>query len=106
MGFRRSSRPPPPTEEDYNRRTQPKTTGRMMRRLPLTEVEYNKQTQLETMRALEELREFCKEKRLSPSWEEEVVGRLERQDRFTEFLEGTSHLTEEEVVEHGRNCSF
>ena len=71
----------------------------------MTKVEYNKQTQQETRRALEDLREFCRERRQSQSWEEAVVGRLERRERFAAFVEGTSHLTEEEVIEHGKTAA-
>lgn len=68
----------------------------------LTEEEYIKQGDVETRKALEALREFCS----SPdckTWK--VVTRLRNPVRFAEFVEGKSHLADEEVLQYELDSS-
>lgn len=68
----------------------------------LTEEEYIKQGDVETRKALEELRQFCS----SPdckTWK--VVTRLRNPVRFAEFVEGKSHLADEEVLQYELDSS-
>jgi len=63
----------------------------------LSEAEFQQQSNQETRKALEDLRKYC----LSPStnpWE--TVSKLSTPDRFAKFVGGSSHLTENEVMEY------
>jgi len=63
----------------------------------LSEEEYNTQAHAETRRALEELKAFCRSPESKP-WQ--TVTRLRNPNRFAEFMEGSPHLTESEVMEY------
>jgi len=60
----------------------------------LQEDEYKTQSQTETRKALEDLRKHCH----SPN-SKKTVNRLKNQERFSEFVLGSSHLTENELLE-------
>ena len=65
----------------------------------LSEDEYLDQSRIETQKALENLREYC----LSPkcnSWK--IASRLDSPTRFAEFVQGSSHLTQHEVMEYSQ----
>lgn len=63
----------------------------------LSEEDYNTQAHIETRRALEELKKFCRSPEGKP-WQ--TVSRLTDPKRFAEFIEGSPHLTEGEVMEY------
>ncbi|XP_048217274.1 nuclear envelope integral membrane protein 1 isoform X1 [Perognathus longimembris pacificus] len=63
----------------------------------LTEEEYRIQGEVETRRALEELREFCNSPNCSP-WK--TISRIQSPKRFADFIEGSFHLTPNEVSVH------
>uniref|UniRef100_A0A8D2BBX7 Nuclear envelope integral membrane protein 1 n=1 Tax=Sciurus vulgaris TaxID=55149 RepID=A0A8D2BBX7_SCIVU len=63
----------------------------------LTEEEYRIQGEVETRRALEELREFCNSPDCS-AWK--TVSRIQSPKRFADFVEGSFHLTPNEVSVH------
>jgi len=63
----------------------------------LTEDEYNTQAHEETRKALEELKAYCRSPESKP-WQ--TVSRLRSPRRFAEFIEGSPHLTEAEVMEY------
>jgi len=63
----------------------------------LSEEEFNTQAMVETRRALEELKSFCRSPDSKP-WQ--TVSRLSDPRRFAEFIEGSPHLTEGEVMEY------
>ncbi|XP_008063427.1 nuclear envelope integral membrane protein 1 isoform X1 [Carlito syrichta] len=63
----------------------------------LTEEEYRIQGEVETRKALEELREFCNSPDCS-AWK--TVSRIQSPKRFADFVEGSSHLTPNEVSVH------
>ncbi|XP_018424109.1 PREDICTED: nuclear envelope integral membrane protein 1 [Nanorana parkeri] len=63
----------------------------------LTEEEYRKQGELETRRALEDLREYCTSPD-SQAWR--IVSRIQSPKRFADFVEGSSHLSPNEVSIH------
>ncbi|XP_023321070.1 nuclear envelope integral membrane protein 1 [Eurytemora carolleeae] len=63
----------------------------------LTEEEYISQRNAETKRALEELRNYCRSPESKP-WQ--TVTKLRTPGRFAEFIEGSPHITEEEVMEY------
>ncbi|KAG2467677.1 NMP1A protein, partial [Polypterus senegalus] len=63
----------------------------------LTEEEYQKQGEVETQHALEELRKYCCSPDFS-AWK--AVSRLQSPKRFADFVEGSSHLTPNEVSMH------
>ncbi|XP_077339689.1 nuclear envelope integral membrane protein 1 isoform X1 [Lithobates pipiens] len=63
----------------------------------LTEEEYRKQGELETRKALEELRDYCSSPD-SQSWR--IVSRIQSPKRFADFVEGSSHLSPNEVSVH------
>jgi len=69
----------------------------------LSEEEYNTQAHLETKKALAELKSFCKSPESKP-WQ--TVSRLKDPKRFAEFIEGSPHLTEGEVMEYSHWESF
>uniref|UniRef100_A0A8C5MLH3 Nuclear envelope integral membrane protein 1 n=1 Tax=Leptobrachium leishanense TaxID=445787 RepID=A0A8C5MLH3_9ANUR len=63
----------------------------------LSDEEYRKQGEEETRKALEELRQYC----VSPdfaAWK--IVSRIQTPKRFADFVEGSSHLTPNEVSVH------
>ncbi|XP_037785385.1 nuclear envelope integral membrane protein 1-like isoform X2 [Penaeus monodon] len=67
---------------------------------PLTEEEYIQQANVETRKALEELRSFCR----SPgcdAWK--TVSRLKSPQRFAEFVEGGSHLDDDMILAYESN---
>ncbi|XP_015278820.1 PREDICTED: nuclear envelope integral membrane protein 1 [Gekko japonicus] len=63
----------------------------------LTEEEYRLQGEVETQRALAELREYCNSPEC-PAWR--AVSRIQSPKRFADFVEGSSHLTPNEVSVH------
>jgi len=63
----------------------------------LSEEEYNNQAHIETKKALEELKSFVRSPESKP-WQ--TVSRLRDPKRFAEFVEGSPHLTENEVMEY------
>jgi len=63
----------------------------------LSEDEYNTQAHEETKKALEQLKAFCRSPESRP-WQ--TVTRLRSPGRFAEFIEGSPHLTEAEVMEY------
>merc|ERR1712227_195215 len=63
----------------------------------LSEEEYNNQAHIETKKALEELKSFVRSPESKP-WQ--TVSRLKDPKRFAEFVEGSPHLTENEVMEY------
>ncbi|CAE1312431.1 Nuclear envelope integral membrane protein 1 [Acanthosepion pharaonis] len=86
----------------YNR---PKWIGRLMtflsfrffppKRKLLTEEEYIAQGVIETKKALEELREFCRSPKCAP-WQ--VINTMQSPKRFTSFILGGSHITDDELL--------
>ncbi|CAH2224417.1 nuclear envelope integral membrane 1 isoform X1 [Pelobates cultripes] len=63
----------------------------------LSEEEYRKQGEVETRKALEDLRQFCSSPDFA-AWK--VVSRIQTPKRFADFVEGSSHLTPNEVSIH------
>ncbi|OXB52912.1 UNVERIFIED_CONTAM: hypothetical protein H355_000052 [Colinus virginianus] len=63
----------------------------------LTEEEYRIQGEVETRKALEELRNYCRSPDFS-AWT--AVSRIQSPRRFAEFVGGASHLTASEVSFH------
>ncbi|KAG8513977.1 Nuclear envelope integral membrane protein 1 [Galemys pyrenaicus] len=63
----------------------------------LTEEEYRIQGERETKKALEELRKYCNSPDCS-AWK--TVSRIQSPKRFADFVEGSSHLTPNEVSVH------
>ncbi|ERE90600.1 transmembrane protein [Cricetulus griseus] len=63
----------------------------------LTEEEYRIQGEVETQKALQELREFCSSPECS-AWK--TVSRIQSPKRFADFVEGSFHLTPNEVSVH------
>lgn len=63
----------------------------------LSEEEYHTQGVLETKKALEELKNYCRSPESQP-WK--TVSRLQSPVRFAEFIEGSPHLTQDEVMEY------
>ncbi|NXI36660.1 NEMP1 protein, partial [Galbula dea] len=63
----------------------------------LTEEEYRIQGEVETRRALENLRRYCRSPDL-PVWS--VVSRIQSPKRFADFVGGSSHVTPSEVSAH------
>ncbi|XP_067891744.1 nuclear envelope integral membrane protein 2 isoform X2 [Heterodontus francisci] len=63
----------------------------------LTEDEYREQTEMETIKALEELRRYCKAQDF-PAWE--IVSKVSSPKRLADFILGAYHLTLEEVQNH------
>ncbi|XP_048784655.1 nuclear envelope integral membrane protein 1 isoform X1 [Lagopus muta] len=80
----------------YNRRAQSAWLGPSPPRL-LTEEEYRIQGEVETRKALEELRNYCRSPDFS-AWT--AVSRIQSPKRFAEFVGGASHLTASEVSFH------
>ncbi|KFQ60714.1 Transmembrane protein 194A, partial [Pelecanus crispus] len=73
----------------------------------LTEEEYRVQGEVETRKALEELRNYCRSPDFSP-WT--MVSRMQSPKRFAEFVGGACHITPNEVSvheqEYGLGCIF
>ncbi|XP_035657847.1 nuclear envelope integral membrane protein 1-like [Branchiostoma floridae] len=71
----------------------------------LTQEEYEQQAREETRRALEQLRQFCNSPDCN-TWK--TVSRLEKCSpvRFAKFVEGDSHLSEDEVCAYDSEVSF
>ena len=65
----------------------------------LSEEEYLDQSRIETEKALASLREFCQSPKCN-SWK--ITSRLESPTRFAEFVQGSSHLTQHEVMEYSQ----
>ncbi|KAB1270475.1 Nuclear envelope integral membrane protein 1 [Camelus dromedarius] len=63
----------------------------------LTEEEYRIQGEVETRKALEELREYCNSPDCS-AWK--TISRIQSPKRFADFVEGSFHLTLNEVSVH------
>jgi len=63
----------------------------------LTEEEYHTQGMVETRKALESLQAYCRSPESKP-WE--TVTKLKSPVRFAEFVEGSPHITEAEVMEY------
>ncbi|XP_071100873.1 nuclear envelope integral membrane protein 1-like [Haliotis cracherodii] len=63
----------------------------------LTEDEFIMQGQVETEKALEELRSFCQSPECD-SWR--VISRLKHPSRFAKFVEGDSHISDSELLDH------
>ncbi|XP_018411573.1 PREDICTED: nuclear envelope integral membrane protein 2 [Nanorana parkeri] len=63
----------------------------------LTEEEYREQAEVETTKALEELRDFCRSTDIN-SWL--VISRLSSPNRFAQFILGSNHVSSEEVSTH------
>ncbi|XP_061470584.1 nuclear envelope integral membrane protein 1 isoform X2 [Rhineura floridana] len=63
----------------------------------LTEDEYRTQGEVETRRALEELREYCRSPDFS-AWK--AVSRIQSPKRFADFVEGALHVVPNEVSVH------
>lgn len=63
--------------------------------------EYKKQGEVETAKALEELREFCKKG--DNSWDK--VARLRHPKRFMKFLRGEHHVSSSNILEYSRSYS-
>uniref|UniRef100_A0A9L0SH14 Nuclear envelope integral membrane protein 1 n=1 Tax=Equus caballus TaxID=9796 RepID=A0A9L0SH14_HORSE len=74
-----------------------KATGKTVPPRLLTEEEYRIQGEVETRKALEELREYCNSPGCSP-WK--TVSRIQSPKRFADFVEGSFHLTPNEVSVH------
>ncbi|XP_067843842.1 nuclear envelope integral membrane protein 1a-like [Heptranchias perlo] len=60
----------------------------------ITEDEYREQAEIETKKALEELRRYCKSQDF-PAWE--IVSKIRSPRRVADFILGDSHLTHEEM---------
>ncbi|NXC42077.1 NEMP1 protein, partial [Penelope pileata] len=78
------------------KRAQSARLGPSPRRL-LTEEEYRIQGEVETRKALEELRSYCRSPDFS-AWT--AVSRIQSPKRFADFVGGASHLTAREVSFH------
>jgi len=69
----------------------------------LTEQEFIDQSQLETTRALQDLREYCKSPKCD-AWK--MTSRLTSPSRFAEFVAGSPHLTQEEILNYSHVDDF
>ncbi|NXT78456.1 NEMP1 protein, partial [Zapornia atra] len=65
----------------------------------LSEEEYRLQGEVETRRALQELRDYCRSPDFS-AWT--AVSRIQSPKRFADFVGGACHLTPSEVCDHER----
>ncbi|KFO10470.1 Transmembrane protein 194A, partial [Balearica regulorum gibbericeps] len=65
----------------------------------LTEEEYRVQGEVETRKALEELRSYCRSPDF-PAWT--VVSRIQSPKRFADFVGGACHITPDEASVHER----
>ncbi|XP_068223073.1 nuclear envelope integral membrane protein isoform X2 [Palaemon carinicauda] len=66
----------------------------------LTEEEYIQQGNVETRKALDELREYCRSPDCN-AWK--TVSRLKTPTRFAEFVEGGSHLDDDAILSYESN---
>ncbi|KAM4643902.1 nuclear envelope integral membrane protein 1 isoform 2-T2 [Amazona ochrocephala] len=69
----------------------------------LTEEEFRVQGEVETRRALEELRSYCRSPDFS-AWT--AVSRIQAPKRFADFVGGACHVTRDEVSVHEREYSL
>ncbi|KFV43995.1 Transmembrane protein 194A, partial [Tyto alba] len=69
----------------------------------LTEEEYRVQGEVETRKALEELRNYCRSPDFS-AWT--AVSRIQSPKRFADFVGGACHVTPNEVSVHEREYSL
>jgi len=69
----------------------------------LSEGEYLDQSRLETEKALNELRQYCASPKCD-AWK--VASRLQSPTRFAEFVQGSPHISQGEVMEYSRSESF
>lgn len=74
-----------------------KASGKPVPPRLLTEEEYRIQGEVETQKALQELREFCNSPECS-AWK--TISRIQSPKRFADFVEGSFHLTPNEVSVH------
>lgn len=74
-----------------------KATGKTVPPRLLTEEEYRIQGERETKKALEDLREYCNSPDCS-AWK--TISRIKSPKRFADFVEGSPHLTPNEVNMH------
>ncbi|XP_064613742.1 nuclear envelope integral membrane protein 1-like isoform X1 [Liolophura sinensis] len=63
----------------------------------LTEEEFIRQGDEETRKALEDLRQFCRSPECN-AWK--TIGNLKTPKRFASFIEGDSHLTDQELIDY------
>ncbi|GFN93349.1 nuclear envelope integral membrane protein 1-like [Plakobranchus ocellatus] len=73
------------------------------RRRLLTKEEFYQEGLVETEKALQELREFCRSPQCN-AWK--TVSRLNTSNRFGRFMEGEEHITEAESFEHETTCEI
>ncbi|XP_076342086.1 nuclear envelope integral membrane protein-like [Tachypleus tridentatus] len=69
----------------------------------LTEAEYIQQASEETRKALEALRTYCESPNCSP-WK--LTCRLKDPVRFARFIEGESHLSDQEILEYDSDSLY
>ncbi|ELU07958.1 hypothetical protein CAPTEDRAFT_178472 [Capitella teleta] len=67
----------------------------------LTADEYERQAQVETQKALDELRQYCRSPECN-AWK--TISRMHSPSRFANFVEGESHLSDEEVYDYDRGA--
>jgi hypothetical protein len=65
----------------------------------LSEAEYMDQSRIETEKALADLRNFCQSPKCNV-WK--LTSKLTTPSRFAEFVEGSSHLTQQEVMNYSQ----
>ena len=65
----------------------------------LNETEYMDEARIETERALAELRDYCQSPKCD-AWK--LTSRLQSPSRFAEFVAGSPHLTENEVMDYSQ----
>jgi len=69
----------------------------------LSEQEYIDQSQVETTRHLKELRDYCKSPKCD-AWK--MTSRLTSPSRFAEFVAGSPHLTQDEILDYSHIDDF
>jgi len=65
----------------------------------LSEDEYLDQSRVETEKALISLRDYCQSPKCSP-WK--LTSRLDSPTRFSEFVQGSSHITQDEIMAYSQ----
>jgi len=65
----------------------------------LSEDEYLDQSRVETEKALINLRDYCQSPKCSP-WK--LTSRLDSPTRFSEFVQGSSHITQDEIMAYSQ----
>ena len=65
----------------------------------LSEAEYLDQSRIETEKALKDLRSFCQSPKCD-AWKH--ISTLKSPTRFAQFVQGNSHLTQEEVMDYSQ----